>query len=35
MTILFVTATLLTFSGIMMLGLLQLWEGLSNNYDKF
>ena len=35
MTIILVTATLLTFSGLMMLGLLQLWEGISKNHEKF
>lgn len=35
MTILLVAATLFTVSGLMIFGLLQLWEGMSNNHEKF
>ncbi|HGV3500014.1 TPA: YnaM/YnfT family protein [Klebsiella michiganensis] len=35
MTILLIATVLLTTLGFMMLGLVMLWEGISNNYDKF
>ncbi|WP_394853869.1 YnaM/YnfT family protein [Klebsiella oxytoca] len=35
MTTYLVTAALVTLSGLMVLGLLQLWEGISNNHDEF
>lgn len=35
MTVLLVFAAILTLSGLMMLGLLHLWEGISNNLDDF
>lgn len=35
MIVLLVFAAIFTLSGLMMLGLLQLWEGISNNLDDF
>ncbi|WP_428983851.1 YnaM/YnfT family protein [Raoultella scottii] len=35
MTIFIITATFVILLGVMTIGLIKLWEGISNNPDKF